>query len=54
MTKADVQLKQDIEQELSWDSKVNAAQIGYRERDRSLSNAREGKGRSGLAATSVD
>ena len=28
MAKTDVQLKQDIEQELSWDPKVNAAQIG--------------------------
>jgi len=28
MPKTDVQLKQDIEQELSWDPKVNAAQIG--------------------------
>ena len=28
MTKTDVQLKQDIDQELSWDPKVNAAQIG--------------------------
>ena len=28
MTKTDVQLKQDIDQELAWDPKVNAAQIG--------------------------
>jgi osmotically-inducible protein OsmY len=28
MAKTDVQLKQDIEQELAWDPKVNAAQIG--------------------------
>jgi osmotically-inducible protein OsmY len=28
MTKSDLQLKQDIEQELLWDPKVNAAQIG--------------------------
>lgn len=28
MTKSDVQLKQDIEQELAWDPEVNAAQIG--------------------------
>jgi osmotically-inducible protein OsmY len=28
MTKSDIQLKQDIEQELSWDPKVNAAQVG--------------------------
>jgi len=28
MTKTDIQLKQDIEQELAWDPKVNAAQIG--------------------------
>ena len=28
MAKTDIQLKQDIEQELSWDPKVNAAQIG--------------------------
>ncbi len=28
MTKTDMQLKQDIEQELSWDPKINAAQIG--------------------------
>ena len=28
MAKTDVQLKQDIEQELGWDPKVNAAQIG--------------------------
>ena len=28
MTKTDIQLKQDIEAELRWDPKVNAAQIG--------------------------
>ncbi len=28
MTKTDVQLKKDIEQELSWDPKINEAQIG--------------------------
>jgi VCBS repeat-containing protein len=28
MTKSDTQLKQDIEQELNWDPKINAAQIG--------------------------
>src|SRR5450432_2937911 len=28
MTKTDIQLKKDIETELSWDPKVNAAQIG--------------------------
>lgn len=28
MTKTDMQLKKDIEQELSWDPKINAAQIG--------------------------
>ena len=28
MAKTDIQLKQDIEQELGWDPKVNAAQIG--------------------------
>lgn len=28
MTKTDLQLKQDIEQELRWDPKVNAAQVG--------------------------
>jgi osmotically-inducible protein OsmY len=28
MTKTDAQLKQDIEQELKWDPKINAAQIG--------------------------
>jgi osmotically-inducible protein OsmY len=28
MNKTDIQLKQDIEQELAWDPKVNAAQIG--------------------------
>jgi osmotically-inducible protein OsmY len=28
MTKTDIQLKQDIEEELRWDPKVNAAQIG--------------------------
>jgi hypothetical protein len=28
MTKTDMQLKQDIEEELRWDPKVNAAQIG--------------------------
>src|SRR3984957_10375031 len=28
MTKTDMQLKQDIEEELLWDPKVNAAQIG--------------------------
>lgn len=28
MTRSDIQLKQDIEQELRWDPKVNAAQIG--------------------------
>ena len=28
MTKTDIQLKREIEQELSWDPKINAAQIG--------------------------
>lgn len=28
MTKSDAQLKQDIDQELAWDPKVNAAQVG--------------------------
>jgi len=28
MNKSDNQLKQDIEQELRWDPKINAAQIG--------------------------
>jgi VCBS repeat-containing protein len=28
MTKSDTQLKQDIEQELNWDPRINAAQIG--------------------------
>jgi len=28
MTKSDIQLKQDIDQELAWDPRVNAAQIG--------------------------
>ena len=28
MHKTDIQLKNDIEQELAWDPKVNAAQIG--------------------------
>jgi hypothetical protein len=28
MNKTDMQLKQDIEEELRWDPKINAAQIG--------------------------
>jgi osmotically-inducible protein OsmY len=36
MHKSDIQLKQDVEQELAWDPKVNAARIGVTVNDRAV------------------